>query len=181
MIPTEQEAKALWDTYQLPEAKRRHVTLVAKVARFLAQQYENATHSPVNIKLLTAAALLHDIDKNIPKLLGESHPDAGVRILRQEGMNEVADLVKTHPVHFILDPTFAPKTTEQKLLFLADKMVKYEILTVDTRFQLWKAEDLPQKEQNMLDRAYPKVKALEKEIFDMIGINSQDVIQHIQG
>ncbi len=177
MIPTEQEAKALWETYQLPEKKRVHVALVAKVAVFLAKKITQLTNQPINQSLLLAAALLHDIDKNIPKLPGEQHPDAGVRILREEGMEEVAELVKTHSVHFILDPATAPNTWEQKILFLADKMVKYEIITVDKRFALWNAEHLPAKEQDVLDRAYSKVKALEREIFDIIGITPSDVVQ----
>ncbi len=185
MIPTEEAAKALWDKYQLPEKKRLHVALVAKVAMFLAQKINQSaswrTNQPVNRSFLFAAALLHDIDKNIPKLPGERHPDTAVRILREEGMEEVANVVKTHPVHAILDPALAPKTIEEKLLFLADKMVKYEVVGVDTRFALWNAEHLPQKEQEILDRSYLKVKALEREIFDMIGIHAQDVIQHIRG
>jgi len=184
MVPSEDQAKALWDKYQLPQTKRLHVTLVAKVAVFLAQKINQLTlprrqagNQSMNQSLLLAAALLHDIDKNTPKLPGEAHPDTGVRILRQEGMDEVADLVKTHPLHTVLDPVIAPTTWEEKLLFLADKMVKYEIITVDKRFALWNAEHLPPKEQDILDRAYPKVKALEREIFDMIGIAPEDVVQ----
>ena len=179
MIPTEAQAKILWDTYQLPQAKRVHVALVAKVAVFLAQKITQLTNQQTDQSLLTAAALLHDIDKNIPKLPDEAHPDAGVRILRKEGMEEVAELVKTHPLHAILDPTIAPSTWEEKLLFLADKMVKYEIITVDKRFVLWNAEHLPAKEQDILDRAYPKVKALEREVFDLIGMLPADVVQLI--
>lgn len=38
MIPTEEQCQALLKKYNLPESKRRHVELVARVARFLAQQ-----------------------------------------------------------------------------------------------------------------------------------------------
>ena len=58
-------------------------------------------------------------------------------------------------------------------------MVKYEIITVDKRFVLWNAEHLPAKEQDILDRAYPKVKALEREVFDLIGMLPADVVQLI--
>lgn len=176
MIPDEPQIKQLWDKYQLPDKKRLHVALVAKVALFLAKELRSKNENVrINDELLLAASLLHDIDKNAPKLSGEQHPDAGVRILRQEGMEEVAGLIKTHPVHAILDPKIAPKTIEEKLLFLADKMVKFEILTVDNRFALWNAEHLPQKEQKTLDQCYPKVKALEKEIFDVIAIPPEEV------
>lgn len=159
MIPTEEQAKALWDKYHLPEEKRLHVTLVLSVAITFARKIQN-----VNIPLLRAAALLHDIDKTVPKLPGEQHPDTAVRILKKEGMDEVAGVVKTHSLHAILVPSIAPKTIEEKLLYLADKMVKYEIIGVDKRFTLWRSEDLPFEAIRILDKAYPKVKELEKEV-----------------
>lgn len=178
MIPTEDQAKQLWDKYELPEGKRRHVGLVAKVAKYLATKLKAQNSKlKINEKLLIAAALLHDIDKNVPKLLGEQHPDAVVRILREEGMGEVAELVKTHPLHAILDPRISPKTWEEKLLFLADKMVKYEIMTVDKRFKLWNDEHLPSSGQTVLDRAYPKVKELEGKIFGMVRISPKNLAQ----
>ncbi|MBI5620859.1 HD domain-containing protein [Candidatus Gottesmanbacteria bacterium] len=168
MIPTEEQVKKLWDTYNLPERKRRHVALVAKVAEFLATQCQMLNDKcKINTELLLAGALLHDIDKNIPKLPGERHPEGAVRILTEEGMGEVAALVKTHPLHAILDPAIAPKTWEEKLLFLADKMVKQEVIGVDARFRLWNDEHLPKDQQTILDAAYPKVKELEKEMFDL--------------
>ena len=176
MIPSEDQAHKLWEKYKLPAVKKNHVSLVAKVALFLAAKCEEVDPTIViNEHLLLVAALLHDLDKNIPKKPGEQHPDTGVRILREEGMDEVADLVKTHPLQAILDPKLVPKTWEEKLLFLADKMVKSEIITVDERFKLWNDEHLPPKEQAILDACYPKVKALEKEIFDFIKIRPEQV------
>lgn len=176
MIPTEDQAKMLWEKYGLPEGKRRHVALVARVARFLAQQIDKITKRQINKPLLQAGALLHDIDKNVEKRPGEKHPDTAVRVLQEEGMGEVAAVVRTHSVHAILDPVIAPKTWEEKLLFLADKMVKQEVIGVDARFQQWNEENLPQEEMEMLKRAYPKVKELEKEVFNLIGVGLAEVI-----
>ena len=169
MIPSEEQARALWEKYNLPERKRRHVTLVAKVAKFLAATIHT------NERLLIAGALLHDIDKSAPKRPGERHPDGAVRILQGEGMGEVAALVKAHPLHAILDPAIAPKTIEEKLLFLADKMVKDEVIGVDARFSLWNEERLP------LDEAYPKVKELEKELLDLIGMDAKRILEEFKG
>lgn len=188
MIPTEGQAKKLWDKYQLPESKRRHVELVAKVARWLAEQVKRKTSKTshvqkviINEELLIASALLHDIDKNIPKLPNEQHPDTGVRILCEEGMGEVAALVKTHSLHAILDSTISPKTWEEKILYLADKMVKHEVIGVDARFRIWNDERLPPEEQRVLDAAYPKVKELEKEVLDLIGLSPKRILEDIQG
>lgn len=175
MIPTANEAKALWDKYHLPTYKQQHVELVGRVALFLARKLSKALHIYVNEKLILAGALLHDIDKNIPLLPGEAHPDTGVRILREEGMDEVAKLVKTHPLHAVLDPAIAPKTWEEKVLFLADKMVKLDIITVDKRFFLWRKELMPEEAKHILAAAYPEVKKLETEIFDRTGIRPEQV------
>lgn len=176
MIPAEDQCRELWEKYKLSEYKRKHVTLVARVATFLARECKRKNvKGKIDEKLLTAGALLHDIDKNIPKHSGEEHPDTAVRILQEEGMEEVANLVKTHPLHAVLDPAICPKTWEEKLLYLADKMVKQEIITVDRRFALWNGEHLPSDAQKVLDGAYPKAKALEREIFDRIGLTPDDV------
>ncbi|MCX6792101.1 MAG: HD domain-containing protein [Candidatus Gottesmanbacteria bacterium] len=171
MIPTEEQAKALWEKYRLPESKRIHVTLVANVAMLLATKFQ------VDKKLLLAAALLHDIDKAVPPSPGERHPDTAVRILREEEMGEVADVVVTHPLHAILDPAISPNTREQKLLYLADKMVKYDIVGVDKRFALWNEEHLPPEEQKILDMSYPKVKELEQEVFKLARISLGDILK----
>ena len=169
MIPTEDQAKQLWKKYRLPRQKRIHVLQVSKVALYIARKFT------VNSGLLLAAALLHDIDKGVSPLPGELHPDTAVRILRDEGYHEVADVVLTHPLHAILDPKISPKTLEQKILYLADKMVKYDIVGVDGRFALWNNEHLPPEAQKILNETYPKVKKLEQEVFSLAGITLTDI------
>lgn len=183
MIPTIEQAKLLWDKYNLPPQKRNHVELVARVAVFFAQKLLALPVLPVgrqvggsiNEPLLLTAALLHDIDKNIPKNPGEHHPDTGVRILNEEGMREVAEIVKTHSLHAILDSNISPKSWEEKLLYLADKMVKHEIITVDQRFDLWRAEDLPVDAKEMLEKTYPLVKKLEAEVLGLLDLKPEDI------
>lgn len=177
MIPTENEAKKLWEKYRLPENKRVHVALVARVAVYLGTRMNERGQANINIALLNAAALLHDIDKVALRRTGERHPDTAVRILREEGFSEVADVVVAHSLHAILDPAIAPRTWEQKLLYLADKMVKYDIVGVDKRFALWRDEHLPTDAEKILDESYPRVKRLEKEVFDMTGITPQDLVK----
>lgn len=182
MIPSLEQSQALWEKYHLPENKRRHVTLVAQVAQSLAKRLEQKLGPDrVNLQLLVAGALLHDIDKAVDRLPGEQHPDAAVRVLTEEGMEEVAALVKTHPLHAISDPALSPKTWEEKLLYLADKMVKYDIITVDERFALWRSENLPQPAVDLLDQAYPLVKQLETEVCGLLRTSPHEIGQLAQG
>jgi len=175
IVPSYKEAVLLWNTYQLPESKQNHSLLVAKLALCIARDM-HAKRILVDKKVLIAGALLHDIDKNVPHKKGERHPDTGVRLLVELGMNTVALLVQTHPLHAILDPRIAPVSWEEKILFLADKMTKFDTISVDKRFSLWRNEMLPLEEEAVLNASYPKVKVLEQEILSIIGKSEEDVI-----
>lgn len=170
MIPTHSQCLLLFDKFGLPSLKRVHVEAVANLALTLAKKTTDKHPGiQIDLKLLEAACLLHDIDKNIPGGEGEQHPDTAVRVLNELGFNEVADVVMNHSLHCILDPATAPKTWEEKLLYLADKMVKYEVIGVEHRFKLWYKESLPPDAVAILDKSFPLVKQLEKEIFELVG------------
>lgn len=176
MIPTRDQCLKLFDRYQLPSAKRIHVEEVTKLALYLARKFQNPKSKiQIDEKLVEAAALLHDIDKNIKRKEGERHPDTAVRILLELGFTEVAEVVRKHSLHLILNPERAPKTLEEKIVYLADKMTKYEIIGVEHRFKLWYKENLPPQAVAELDAAFPKVKELEKEIYTLCGITFADI------
>ncbi len=159
----------IWEKYSLPENKRIHVTLVAQVSGFLGKKLEEFSRDiQIDSSTLRYASLLHDIDKNVVRLPGEIHPDTAVRILQEEELPAIARIVKTHSLYAILDAGIMPTTWEEKVLYLADKMVKYSIITVDKRFDLWRKEDLPDSEMKKLDECYPLVKKLEIDIFSRI-------------
>jgi putative nucleotidyltransferase with HDIG domain len=181
MIPDEKTAKMLWDTYDLPHYKRIHCAMVAKVAQILAQkiQFQSLIHHStmhINEQLLYAASLLHDIDKNVEKQKGEHHPDAGVRILKEGGMDDVAEVIRTHPLHTIIYPSAEPKTIEQQILFIADKMTKQTCIGLEARFNLWRQEDMDADSQEILVQSYPKVLALRDTLLEQAGISENELI-----
>lgn len=175
-MPTNLQINELWKVHGLPHNKQLHCTLVARVSVWFARRLMDVRSDVhIDIALLTAAALLHDIDKMARKKKGEHHPDAGVRILRKAGFPQVADLIRTHPLHSILDQTISPTTWEQKILYLSDKMIKHTVITVDERFALWREESLPEDAVRVLDMTYPKVKALESELCALIRVDPKDI------
>ena len=170
----------LWDTYKVPDRKRIHMALVADTAHFLADEYSRATGEPIRTADVITAALLHDVDAGMTPKPGERHPDAEVRVLVEAGLPTIAGIVRTHPVHAILDERMCPKTLEEKLLFLADKSVKFDIISVDERFALWYAENLPQEAVVMLKKAYPLVKALEKKLLSQISCTPTAIAKRVE-
>lgn len=180
MIPDDVAVKALWDTYHLPPQKRIHCQLVADVSHIFVWAFQKkGVH--VDESLVVAAALLHDVDKNIPRRPGERHPDTAVRILGENGMNEVARIVKTHPLHAILDPAIAPYTIEQKIVYLSDKMVKHEFIGTEERFRLWRAEEMDKETRHTLEAAYPKVKEFENELMERAGLTEDRIRLALEG
>lgn len=175
MIPSQNRCFELLKKYNFPASKLCHVTLVSDVAKFLGVKLKKKKPKlKINVSLLVAAGLLHDIDKNIPRLFGERHPVSGARILKEEGYDEVADVVLKHDIEAFLDPERHPKTWEEKVLALADKMVKDEIITVDARYKLWYDENFPGQKE-ILDATYPYLKNLEKEVFTIIKMRPEEV------
>lgn len=174
MIPTRAQCLALFDRFSLPSQKKIHVEEVTRVALYLADKLA-AQGINIDRQLLEAAALLHDIDKNIPRQSGERHPDTAVRVLLDLHMPEVAEIVRKHSLHLILDPDRAPQTWEEKLVYLSDKMTKYEFIGVEHRFKLWYKEQLPAQAVKELDQSFPKVKALEQEVLTAAGITFSEM------
>ncbi len=169
MNPVDESIIALWDKYHLPEKKRIHVTLVARVCEYIGMKVnEFSNELVINLKQLQTAALLHDIDNGVEFLPGERHPDAAVRILRNEQLDPIADIVKTHSLTSVLNAEIKPQKWVEKVLYVSDKMVKYEIITLDKRFALWRSEALPASALRTLDLCYPLAKKLELEIFSYI-------------
>ncbi len=174
MIPTRAQCLLLFDKYNLPSQKRIHVEAVTRLALFFAQKLKQKNIA-INLKLIEAAALLHDIDKNIPILSGERHPDTAVRVLNELDYSEVASVVAHHSLQQILKAQTAPQTWEEKILYLADKMTKYEVIGIEHRFKLWYGENLPPHAVAELDAALPQVKALEQAVYKAAGISAEVV------
>ena len=68
----------------MPENIRRHTETVTKIAVFLAERLRSAGE-PVNVPLVEAAGLLHDIAKYPALSTHEHHGMAGKRIIEKKG------------------------------------------------------------------------------------------------
>jgi len=126
---------------------------------------------------LDAATLLHDIDKNTVKLPGEQHPDACIRIVRAHGYDELVPLIRSHPLHSVLDPAICPKTVEEIILYVADKITKYEPIGLEARFALWKREPMAPGGQDILSRSYLPARQLAHSLWKRLGVGEKDVLR----
>ncbi|MDT8377308.1 MAG: NTP transferase domain-containing protein [Desulfotignum sp.] len=110
-IPDKEECLSIVDQV-LPKAHpiRDHLAQVTMTALKLA----HAVSNPVNIDLVIAASLLHDV-----KRMEKNHDTAGAALLQYLGFPRVADVVEQH-MNIELDPHAPVRETE--LVYFADKL-----------------------------------------------------------
>jgi uncharacterized protein len=131
-IPGEKDCIELLDKYHTPHHIVLHSRKVWDVAKVLGEGMLRGEY-PLDLGLLRASCLLHDIGK-YPCLLDGSrfHDVRGEEILQEEGFPEVARLVAQH---VILRGTKDDPVREEHVLFYADKRVVHDqLVTLEDRF-----------------------------------------------
>ena len=115
LLPTQSECRFLMEKMQkLPSNIIAHSQAVAHLARRLAVAV-NKAGLPIQIDLVWAAALLHDIART-----ARNHAKAGAQLLNRHGFNLLAPIVAAH---MDLDVDATGPIDEAQIVHLADKLV----------------------------------------------------------
>jgi CTP:molybdopterin cytidylyltransferase MocA len=126
-IPTPKECQAILEEMKTPANVVGHGRRVAEVAEEISLRL-NEAGVQLNVALVRAAALLHDLAKGQP-----GHAEAGARILAELGFAGVGRVVGLH-----MDYEFAENATldEAAVVYLADKLVQGDrIVPLAVRFE----------------------------------------------
>ncbi len=112
---------------------RIHSAMVAEIALFLGRRLDTFPGC-LDLDLLEAGALLHDIGKPRSLVTGERHHELGAEMLETWGYAKVAPIVRDHVA---MDESLANgPITESLLVNYADKRVKHDaIVTLEERFE----------------------------------------------
>lgn len=113
-IPNTEKCFEIMKWLNLPQRVINHSVAVAEKAVSLAEA-ANRAGAFLNLNLIVAAALLHDIAYNMPK-----HPKTAALWLRQMGMPQVAAVVENHSY---LPDRVLYELDETIIVFLADKLL----------------------------------------------------------
>lgn len=175
-IPGEKECLALLDRYNTPQHIILHSQKVWKVGRLLAEGLLRSNY-PVDLALIRASCLLHDIGKFPCIVEGKGHHDVrGGQILQQEGFPAVARIVAQHVV---LQGSKEDPIREEHVVFYSDKRVVHdEVVSLDDRFQylLNTYGKIPLAEER-LDAMREETVRLETAIFLLLDFDPYDVIR----
>ncbi len=170
-IPTESECFALLAEADLHPSIVRHSIGVRDVALQIADKLEAVGH-PVDKSLVAASALLHDIMKINAEF---DHAIEAGDLLRQKGFHEVASVVEKHALNNLSDPSFVPKTVEEKLIMYADlRFSSGRVVSLDERFDYIKRKYAP-KNPNTFKSYMKFAKNLEKEFKDILESGGQSL------
>ena len=178
-IPSRTEAARILLDLRTPDRLLNHSSAVGEVAAFLAASI-SGRGGEINVALVEAAALLHDLDKALPatdplKSLG--HGDAGAAWLRDHDFEELAAAVGCHPVMRLADDDrysgcILLGSIEQRIVAYADKRALQDLVSLDQRFDRWKTR-FPKSSTNAIARE--RAKLLEQDVCAAAGIDPRDV------
>ena len=143
-VPDRAAAADLLVELDPPAWALRHARAVAEVAAWLAARIDRRG-TPVDRRLVEAAALLHDVDKILPPdapAHGLPHGDGSAAWLTARGHPELGRSVAGHPVSRMADEeryrrwsAFASR--EERIVAYADKRAGQRLESMDARFQSW--------------------------------------------
>ncbi len=162
VVPTRNESFELLWHHNTPQNIIRHSIAVSRLAADIGAKLKGEGKK-INLALLDRACILHDIGKMVAIQTDGSHGEIGYSILLKHGYKEVAEVIRTHSLHCILDSKNKPKTWEEKLLYYCDKRVM-ENKVVSLRERLADLKKRYPKYRESIKKAEPLVYRLEREM-----------------
>jgi len=131
-VPSRGECLDLMKRYNGMGNIIRHSIKVAEIALSIATEL-NRRGENLNLNMVEAAALLHDITKAESLDSGEDHSITGYRLLRKLGYQRIGEIVRQHV--FLLEDPDSPRVSEEEVVNYSDKRVRHDqIVTLRERF-----------------------------------------------
>ena len=154
-----------------------HSIEVANIALYLSTEL-NKRGQRIDLLLVEAASLLHDLTKTDSFKTKEDHAWTGSRLLKEIGYEEVGEVVAQHIwLSHDVDPLLV---SEEEVVNYADKRVMHDrIVPLEERFNdLRDRYGRDQKGMDYLGRMEMVIKEIENKIFLILQINPND-LQHL--
>ncbi|MEK6192952.1 MAG: NTP transferase domain-containing protein [Deltaproteobacteria bacterium] len=173
-IPSKQEALALLKIHQQDNPKgMEHATTVASLAVAVGIALKRAGNN-VNVQLIDAAGILHDIAKGRP-----GHAQRGADLVTAKGFPAVADVVGKH-MDLAVDPE--GRISEQEVVFLADKMVRGASTVSLEKRLYWKKEQFAGDPEalKMATSRMEQAISIKKSVEKIIGKSLEKLVSEIE-
>jgi uncharacterized protein len=175
IIPTRSQCLVLMEQALMPEHIQKHSFVVAQLAVYLGRRL-NQNSVRLNLELLEAGALLHDIAKARSLSTGERHEDLGARMLADWGYALISPIVKEHVI--LNTAVLHGSITESLVVNYADKRVKHDqVVSLRERFSdLIKRYARTNEHRIWLQEKFDLYLQLEAKLFAHLTINPDDLV-----
>jgi HD superfamily phosphodiesterase len=172
------KAQLLFARYRYPDWLVRHSTVVGRIAEALVAARRPGAQ-PIDAEAVVLAAYLHDIGRS-PLLAGDprDHNVLSALVLAAEGLASCAEPARRHAIYCVLDPALAPRTLEEKLVYVADRRGGQAVEALETR-----ANDTARRNPRYaqeIARAIPLAKALEREVFADVAFGPDELAARVK-
>ena len=178
IVPTRDECLRLMDRYGMLENIFNHSLTVTKVALFLSREL-NKKGQGIDLAVVEAAALLHDLAKTECLESKEDHAQQGFRLLKDLGYERIAAVVAQHIE--VSSGGDSASVSEEEVVNYADKRVRHDrIVSLKERFSDLKDRYGRVKSAlEQMDRMEKATYAIEDKIFSVLGSDPKD-LQRLQ-
>jgi putative nucleotidyltransferase with HDIG domain len=171
-------AETFFARYAYPDWLRTHSRLVGAIGAALANARANVGDR-VDGEAVTLAAYLHDIGRS-PLLKGDprEHNELSALILAAEGLPKCVEPARRHAIYTVLDAATAPRTLEEKLVYIADRRGGMAIESLEVR-----AKDTAARHPRFTEeiaRAIPLALAIEREVFAGLRFTPAQLSDHVR-
>ena len=171
------DAEHFFDRYGYPGWLRTHSLLVGRIAETIVSARAEVMSEARDIAL---AGYLHDIGRS-PLVTGDTreHNELSALILAAEGLAGLVEPARRHAIYTVLDPTTAPATLADKIVYVADRRGGMTVESVEAR-----ARDTARRHPRYasdIERAIPAANALEKEVFGGLPFAPDELEAHLIG
>ena len=131
MYPNRTTCLQMMDNYDMLPNIKDHSILVADLAIIISCEL-NKNGSKLDLNLIEAAALLHDITKTKSIKTDENHCQSGGKLLRNLGYQRISEIVEQH----VLPDKIEGNVSEEEVVCYADKRILHDkIVSLDERFE----------------------------------------------
>ncbi len=176
---TREECFELMDRHGMLGHIMDHSLAVTKVALFLSREL-NKRGQTLDLGLVEAGSLLHDLAKTACLKTKEDHAEAGFQLLVGLGYQRIGEVVAQHIVVWRIEDS--SRVTEEEVVNYADKRVRHDrIVSLEDRFV-----DLRQRYGKKGNDDLEAWKGLERmtfeiesKIFSILGMDPAD-LEHLQ-
>ncbi len=172
------KAESLYRRYRYPDWLEAHSRVVGAIAEALVGARRRGA-PPIDAEGAVLAAYLHDIGRS-PLLAGDErdHNILSGLVLAAEGLDACVEPARRHAIYTVLHAELAPRTAEEKLVYVADRRGGQRVEEIDER-----ARDTVRRNPKYaaeIERAIPLAKAIEREVFSDVTFASHELAERVR-